>query len=75
VLDALVAPWTGVAGQPAFYRQIAQADQCYTDEVQDRYGDIGIPDSRLHLLPGAGHLVQIDAPERVLDVVREFLRG
>jgi pimeloyl-ACP methyl ester carboxylesterase len=43
VLDALVAPWTDDAGRPAFYRQIAQADQCYTDEVQGRYGEIDLP--------------------------------
>ncbi|MFF7203214.1 alpha/beta fold hydrolase [Streptomyces sp. NPDC008141] len=43
VLDRLVEPWLGDLGQPAFYRQIAQADQLYTDEVQDRYGEIGIP--------------------------------
>lgn len=43
VLDALVAPWTDDAGRPAFYRQIAQADQRYTDEVQGRYGEIAVP--------------------------------
>jgi len=43
VLDGLVRPWLGDVGQAAFYRQIAQADQLYTDEVQDRYGEIGIP--------------------------------
>jgi pimeloyl-ACP methyl ester carboxylesterase len=43
VLDQLVRPWLGDLGQAAFYRQIAQADQLYTDEMQDRYGDIGIP--------------------------------
>ncbi|MBL1087653.1 alpha/beta hydrolase [Streptomyces actinomycinicus] len=43
VLDKLVKPWLGELGQAAFYRQIAQADQCYTDEVQDRYGEIGMP--------------------------------
>ncbi|GGW96119.1 oxidoreductase [Streptomyces malachitofuscus] len=43
VLDRLVRPWLGEAGQAAFYRQIAQADQLHTDEVQDRYGEIGIP--------------------------------
>jgi pimeloyl-ACP methyl ester carboxylesterase len=42
-LAALVAPWLGERGQPAFYRQIAQADQRYTDEVQGRYGQIAIP--------------------------------
>ncbi|WP_406192929.1 MULTISPECIES: alpha/beta fold hydrolase [unclassified Streptomyces] len=43
VLDRLALPWLGEVGQPAFYRQIAQADQRYTDEVQERYGEIGIP--------------------------------
>jgi len=32
------APWTGPTGQPAFYRQIAQMDQRYTDEVEALYG-------------------------------------
>jgi len=43
VLDRLVQPWLGEEGQAAFYRQIAQADQAYTDEIQDRYGEIAIP--------------------------------
>lgn len=98
VLDELVSPWTGEAGQPAFYRQIAQADQGYTDEIGHRYGEIAvpvtvcwgeddewippvkgeqlaaaIPRSELHLVPRAGHLVQLDAPGPVLDLVRGFL--
>ncbi|MFE5263075.1 alpha/beta fold hydrolase [Streptomyces coelicoflavus] len=43
VLDRLVEPWLGETGQPAFYRQIAQADQRYTDEMQDRYTGIDVP--------------------------------
>ncbi|MFG2192270.1 alpha/beta fold hydrolase [Streptomyces sp. NPDC048639] len=42
-LDRLVKPWLGDAGQPAFYRQIAQADQRYTDEIEDRYGELDLP--------------------------------
>lgn len=42
-LDMLVQPWTGPDGQPAFYRQIAQADEAFTDEVEPRYGDIDEP--------------------------------
>lgn len=42
-LDGIVAPWTGDAGQAAFYRQIAQADSAYTDEIQDRYASIKRP--------------------------------
>jgi pimeloyl-ACP methyl ester carboxylesterase len=36
-------PWTGEVGQPAFYRQVAQMDDRYTGEVQDRYGEIRCP--------------------------------
>ncbi|WP_432162162.1 alpha/beta fold hydrolase [Streptomyces tendae] len=43
VLDRLVEPWLEETGQPAFYRQIAQADQRYTDEMQDRYAAIDVP--------------------------------
>lgn len=96
--DALVAPWLGEAGQGAFYRQIAQADQRYTDEIEPHYGDIRCPvlvmwgkeDSwipletgqRLHrAIPGsrfievekAGHLVQLDAPDRITAALLDFL--
>lgn len=37
------APWTGETGQAAFYRQIAQMDQRYTDEVEPRYGELRCP--------------------------------
>ncbi|MET9834412.1 alpha/beta fold hydrolase [Streptomyces sp. NPDC006385] len=43
VLDRLTRPWLDDLGQAAFYRQIAQADQRYTDEVQDRYGELSMP--------------------------------
>ncbi|OEV03183.1 alpha/beta fold hydrolase [Streptomyces oceani] len=43
VLERLTQPWLGEDGQPAFYRQIAQADQKYTDEIQDRYPEIELP--------------------------------
>ncbi|MBD8080041.1 alpha/beta fold hydrolase [Cellulosimicrobium arenosum] len=87
-LAMLVTPWTGTEGQAAFYRQIAQADERFTDEVEPAYGSIdepvhvvwgaqdawipvdrahrlhaAIPHSTLAILPDAGHLVQLDAPE------------
>lgn len=37
-----VVPWTDSAGQPAFYRQIAQASQRFTDEVQPLYPTISV---------------------------------
>lgn len=86
-LAALVAPWTGEAGQAAFYRQIAQADERYTAQLEPLLGGLDVPtrvlwgeqdtwipadraqrladalpDADVRLLPGAGHLVQLDAP-------------
>lgn len=43
VLDALVRPWLGELGQPAFYRQIRQADERFTREVEDRYAELDCP--------------------------------
>ena len=37
VIDMYALPWTGDTGQPAFYRQIAQSDQIYIEEVQNLY--------------------------------------
>ncbi|MFD4986855.1 alpha/beta fold hydrolase [Streptomyces sp. NPDC058374] len=98
VLDRLVAPWLGEDGQPAFYRQIAQADQSHTDEIQSRYGSIElpvticwgeddawipvakahelaslVPGAELLLIPGAGHLVQEDAPDGLDAALARFL--
>jgi pimeloyl-ACP methyl ester carboxylesterase len=38
-----VKPWLGEVGQSAFYRQIAQMDQKYTDEVAPRYNQVRCP--------------------------------
>jgi pimeloyl-ACP methyl ester carboxylesterase len=42
-LSPYVAPWLGADGQGAFYRQIAQADQRFTDDVEPLYGEIDTP--------------------------------
>ena len=42
-LDGYKAPWLGATGKAAFYRQIAQMDQCYTDEVEPLYSTIRCP--------------------------------
>lgn len=42
-LDALVTPWLTETGQPAFYRQIAQASQSYTDEIEPLYDRVRCP--------------------------------
>lgn len=36
-IEIYIAPWLGEQGQPAFYRQIAQADTKYIAEVQQVY--------------------------------------
>lgn len=43
VHERLAAPWCTPQGQPAFYRQIAQNDQRFTDEIQDRYAELELP--------------------------------
>lgn len=42
-LDALVSPWLGEDGRAAFYRQIAEADQVHTDEIEPRYAELELP--------------------------------
>lgn len=42
-LEMLAAPWRGPVGQAAFYRQIAQADQAYTDEIEPLYPSLDLP--------------------------------
>ena len=42
-LDTIVLPWTEPDGKAAFYRQIAQANSRYTDEVQPLYARISKP--------------------------------
>lgn len=97
-LEGIVQPWLGESGRKAFYRQIAQASQRFTDEIEPRYSDISRPvlivwgeedqwipiekgrqlhqaisSSKFVSIPGAGHLVQEDAPELLFAVVQDFL--
>ena len=53
-LATLVGPWLGEEGQAAFYRQIAQADERFTDEVEPRLRGAGPP--RARRLGSRGHL-------------------
>lgn len=43
VLEIYTAPWVGPVGQAAFYRQIAQMDQRFTDEVEGKYDRMDCP--------------------------------
>lgn len=42
-LASLIAPWTGDDGQAAFYRQIAEADERFTADVEPLLGALSIP--------------------------------
>lgn len=42
-MDTLVSPWLGDTGQAAFYRQVAQADEAHTDEVEPLYPRLDLP--------------------------------
>ena len=42
-LDALVRPWIGDEGQPAFYRQIADYDERYLAENEQRLARLDLP--------------------------------
>jgi len=98
-LDALVEPWTGAVGQPAFYRQIADYDLGLLEDNERRLGDLDLPvrilwgaedtwipvetgrrlaglvrDAVLTEVPGAGHLMQYDAPVALATGLRDWLR-
>ncbi|MHA7880193.1 MAG: alpha/beta fold hydrolase [Saccharospirillum sp.] len=97
-LDAIVRPWLGGQGKAAFYRQMAQADARFTDEVQALYHRISspalilwgredtwipwargaelqrlIPDARLRVIDGAGHLIIEEKPETLLQEITAFV--
>ena len=96
--EVLVRPWLGPEGQAALYRQMAQADERYTDEVEPRYAELDlpvtvvwgaedawlpveqahrlaalIPGAQLQVVPGAGHLVQLDAPAALTAILQRWL--
>ncbi|KAA8998845.1 alpha/beta hydrolase [Affinibrenneria salicis] len=89
-----MSPWQGDTGQAAFYRQISQMEQRFTDEIEPALAPLDCP---VHVLWGehdqwippaigerlarlisrrpltrikhAGHLVQEDAPEAIVQAM------
>lgn len=43
LVRALVEPWRGPVGQPAYYRQVAQYDEEYTDRLEPLYPQLDVP--------------------------------
>lgn len=62
-LAMLVEPWLDELGQPAFYRQIAEADERFTDEIEPLYSTIDEP---THIVWGADDTwIPIDRAHRL----------
>ncbi|MEL6679611.1 MAG: alpha/beta hydrolase, partial [Pseudomonadota bacterium] len=67
-VQTYAAPWRGEGGQAAFYRQIAQMNQSYTDEVEGRYGPLDCP---VTLLWGAEDAwIPLETGRRVAEMLR-----
>ncbi len=74
VLDSLKVPWMGETGQPAFYRQIAQMDQKYTDELESLFGDMRCPvdiQEDTWITVEKGHQLQKAIPNSTLTRISE----
>ncbi|UJP10497.1 alpha/beta hydrolase [Microbacterium sp. KUDC0406] len=66
-LDMLVSPWLDSAGQAAFYRQIAQADERFTDEIEPRYSEITEP---VHIVWGTDDTwIPVDRAHRLRSAI------
>ncbi len=65
--DMLVAPWLGPEGQEAFYRQIAQADQTYTDEIEPLYHTLDLP--VLIVWGQEDNWIPVDRAHRLADLI------
>ncbi|MCI2958625.1 alpha/beta hydrolase [Agromyces atrinae] len=66
-LALLVGPWADSTGQSAFYRQIAEANERFTDEVEPAYGTIDEP---VHIVWGVEDTwVPVDRAHRLREAI------
>jgi pimeloyl-ACP methyl ester carboxylesterase len=66
-LAPYVRPWLGSVGQAAFYRQIQQADERHTDEIEPLYGEIRSP---VLIVWGRNDAwIPVDVSERLQDLI------
>ena len=68
------APWLGPEGQAAFYRQIAQMDQRFTDEIEPLYQPMPFP---LRIIWGEEDLwIPVERGEKLASLLKasEFIR-
>lgn len=74
-MDMTVRPWTCSGGKSAFYRQIAQANSSFTDEVQSLYSQITQPvlilwgEEDTWIPPDRGNMLHEMIPGSLLHVI------
>ena len=65
--DLLARPWLTDVGQAAFYRQISQADEAYTDEIEPRYSTLALP---THVVWGRDDAwIPVDRADRLAETI------
>ncbi|RCW40060.1 pimeloyl-ACP methyl ester carboxylesterase [Halopolyspora algeriensis] len=68
-MHTVAAPWLSPEGQDAFYRQIAAADERFTDEIQDRYPELGLP---VKIIWGSEDTwIPVDRATRLSEAIRD----
>lgn len=66
-LRLLAGPWLDEAGQSAFYRQISQADERHTDEIEPLLSAVRAP---THIIWGAADTwIPVDRAERLKEAI------
>jgi len=66
-LDGLARPWLDDVGQAAFYRQIAEADEDHTAQVEPLYPTIGVP---VHVVWGRDDAwIPVDRAQRLHELI------
>jgi pimeloyl-ACP methyl ester carboxylesterase len=66
VMDRLIAPWLD-DGQSALYRQIAQADECFTAELEPCFAQNSVP--TLIVWGTADTWIPVDRARRLADLI------
>jgi pimeloyl-ACP methyl ester carboxylesterase len=68
-LAVLTAPWLGDEGQSAFYRQIAQADERFTQEIESLLPNLRMP---VHILWGEDDTwIPVERARRLHEMIPE----
>jgi pimeloyl-ACP methyl ester carboxylesterase len=66
-LRPFLMPFSGPAGQAAFFRQVGQLDEFYTDEIESRLSEVAVPTG---IIWGSeDRWLDIDFAERLKDAI------